>query len=91
MVQTNKTNLEQKRGQPRRRVRTLWRSSVFITVILTLFCGGIGYAIWRVWHKDWVFETVKKFEKSLILNAADGVVGVRMTSTPSLKTCKKSF
>jgi len=71
MVEIDKKHSNRNRGQRRRRVRTLWRNSIFISGMLVLFCVGFSYAGWRVWHSDRVFETIKHAKNLLILSAAD--------------------
>jgi len=67
---TKKTAPNNKRGQPRRRVKPLWRQPTFIGCFLVCLAGGFGYVGWWIWQSEWIHRVVDHARSSLILNAS---------------------
>jgi cell division protein FtsQ len=70
MIRIKKSNKKQRRGQPRRRVKSFWQHSIFAVSFMIFILGGIGSGVWWVWHNDWLFKTAKSVKSSFILSAA---------------------
>jgi len=60
-----------KRGQPRRRVKPVWRRPVAITLSAVLSVSAIVYGAGWVWQQGWVQESVERAKWRLIGTAAD--------------------
>ncbi len=59
-----------KRGQPRRRVKPLWRRPLFVTGFVLCLAGSAIAAGWWVWQSGWVHQTAERAKWFVIAGAA---------------------
>lgn len=60
-----------KRGQPRPRVKPLWKTGKVMAVIGLLVVGGLGAGGWWLWQSGWTAQTIAKARWSVIAATAD--------------------
>ena len=59
-----------KRGQPRRRVKPLWRRPLFVTGFMLCLAGGASAASYAVWQSGWLQQTAERAKWFVIASAA---------------------
>lgn len=60
-----------KRGQPRPRVKPLWKTGKVMTVACLLAVGGLAAGGWWLWQSGWAVQTFAKARWSVIAATAD--------------------
>ena len=65
------------RGKKRRRVKPLWRSSLFVTGYVLVIVSSASLAGWWVWQSGWVQSTTERAKWMIIAGAAKTGFSVR--------------
>ena len=66
MFWMKRSSEKRQRGQPRRRVKSLWRHPLFAMSFVALIAGSISFYGWWLWNSDFLFQTVKRAKASFI-------------------------